>query len=131
MICSVTDVMKVLERCDVEGYNKLKDVIDRNIPIEGFQANLMYLNRGYGKSWMSYILVAQQCMEILDKHDEVTVGSRSAIINPAYYDIDISTNHRRMQTWLEAFRLFIDEYYPDMKINNLSSTSYCLTIERS
>lgn len=130
MICSVTDVMRVLERCDAKGYKNLKDVIDRNIPIEGYQANIMYLKKGYGKSHMSYILVAQKCMEILDTVPKVAVGSQHSDINPAVYDIDIGISHLHIQLWLEAFRVFIPEYYPELCINKLDSKSYCLTIER-
>ena len=130
MVCSVTDVMRVLERCDAKGYKNLKDVIDRNIPIEGYQANIMYLNRGYGKSFMSYILVAQKCMELLNTMPKVSVGSPHSDINPAAYDIDIGNIHRYMQLWCEAFRVFIIEYYPELCINELDSKSYRLSIKR-
>ena len=130
MICSVTDVMRVLERCDTKGYKNLKDVISRNIPIEGYQANIMYLNRGYGKSYMSYILVAQRCMDLLNTIPKVSVGAPHSAVNPAAYDIDIGNIHRRMQLWLEAFRVFITDYYPELCVNKLESKSYCLIIER-
>lgn len=129
MIESMSDMKKALEN-NPKQYNLLMDVISRDIPLTGFQANLMYLNRGYGKSWMSYIHVAQKCMSHLKDNKTVSVGDSRSDINPNIYDIDIRGKYQRLQHWINCFEVFAKDYYPELVKNMHKSNSMVLVFTK-
>jgi len=130
MIDTVNNVLETLKKADSREYNRLKLLVDRNVPIEGFQANLMFLRRGYGKTWMSYCLVATEIVEQLRDKEKVSVGDRDSDISISIYDTDL-ISHNRKQQWIHIFKDFINTYLSDdVFIIKNESSGKCLIFKK-
>ena len=115
------DVLEYLRTTESSNYILLKELIDRDIPIEYFQANLMYMKRGYGKTWMSYCMVASDLYQKLQTKESYPVSFESTRL-----DKDCTT-HARKQEWLRQFSEFIAKYFSDIELIRNESNATKLT----
>lgn len=117
LVNSIDQILEILKYKNPKNYKRLKEVIDRNIPIEPYQANLLFLNRGYGKTYMSFIMMAQLIQEMPKKEILLTKeGFYDYNFDPRNYDPDI-INNRLWNDWLREFKKFLEEFYPEFKIS--------------
>jgi hypothetical protein len=124
---SVVDILNILKEVDTNKYNQLKMLIDKDIPLSGFQANMIFLGRIYGKTYMSYIKASLSVIEMLKEKDKVRVGADGSDVCGFNLDPDCNT-YRRQESWIAGFTAFIEEYFPELKINQYERTSREITI---
>lgn len=108
---------------DTENYNKLKDIIDRDIPIDEFQANLITHSRGYGKTYMSYMNAAWNILQQLENRERVDITDGLAYLDPD------ATTYERKRSWMYGFIDFIEEYYPEINLKQERVNHYVATKE--
>ena len=106
------------------------NVVKRNIPYEPYQLAMMFMKgRRIGKSFMSYGLVAEECLKRLQElsyvivchnFDEVRGESPKSIIVSCNYDRDIE-GQQRFEYWMNKFQDFLEEYYPELRVDRKSS----------
>ena len=112
MIDTTQMVLDMLIKQGNPNAKKLSILMERDIPIEGYQANLMYLQRGYGKSFMSYCMAAAEAWSFLQTNDKYEIR---------YFNDPDATTIRRKQEWKELFNRFMDEYFPDLEVDRHNS----------
>jgi len=118
MCHTVQDVLKILEHLgDEKNYKRLNNIIKANIPLYGYQANLLFLKRSYGKTYMSYCLAFTQLKEALEDKDTVIIGED---ILPQDPDL-IEANSFRIQEWFKGFKEFIEQYYKSVELDIYAS----------
>lgn len=129
----LNDMDRILEILEIQGDNRLKDILSRGIKLESYQANLLFLKRGYGKTHMSYILLANDILEYLKEANTAIIGMSSDIskkhvdFNSIFYDPDI-INQNTHRSWLFGFKEFINKYYKEFNIIEESKDS--ITVEK-
>jgi len=118
----IREVLKIND--DIKGednFSKLEDILSRGIPLEPYQANMIFLGRGYGKTHMSFI---ESIMRIKDKLKSIKNNKDIYQISIGIYadndmiaggiDSDvISINMKK--AWLDGFSNFLNKYYKDLK----------------
>jgi len=106
MIDTTDEVLAILKRdpSKAKHCEMIKSIIERNIPVEGYQINMQYLNRGWGKTWMSYVEMGARMLYELKEKEEFVVEHIG--------DPDCTTHNRR-QTWLKEYQGFVDKYFSD------------------
>ena len=132
----INDMQTILEILDMQGDNRLKDTLARGIDLAPFQANLLFLKRGYGKTYMSYIEMANDILKYMNDYgkDSVIIGESTEIskkyvdFNPIYYDTDI-LNHNMLRNWLMGFEAFIKEYFKEFTIEFKDNITAIITKE--
>lgn len=133
MTLTKEDISNLIQHTDkAEAFDS---VMKRNIPYEPYQLAMMFMNsRRTGKSFMSYGLVAERCLELLKEFSYVTVcgdignvrGDEvrgvniKSIIIARYSDRDID-GYQRFEYWMNKFQDFLREYYPELRVDRRSS----------
>lgn len=121
------DISNLMQHTDkAEAFDS---VMKRNIPYEPYQLAMMFMNgRRTGKSFMSYGLVAERCLELMKEFsyvivchnfDDVRGESPKSIIVARYYDRDIES-YQRFEYWMNKFQDFLEEYYPELRVDRKS-----------
>jgi len=129
----IKNIDKILEILEIQGDNRLKDILSRGIKLEPYQANLLFLKRRYGKTFMSYTLLASDILEYLKENNTAIIGMSSTIskkhidFNSIFYDPDI-TSQNIHKSWLFGFKEFINKYYKEFNIIKESQDS--ITIKK-
>lgn len=111
---SIDEMVDHMEKIGHKNTTILKYMIAKKIPMEEFQANLMFFKRGYGKSWMSYILVYA---DMLNSNKDIFD------IRPKY-DMDANEPQRK-RTWLVQFDRFMEKYGDEFVKDKKNSTQEC------
>jgi len=95
-------------------YKDLLNFEERGIQLTPMQANLMFLNRGYGKTFMTYCeLLKENRMKEYFKIN----------IDDAERDEDSQIlRHTGKLDWLKGFIYFMKQYGKDFSIQNQKST---------
>lgn len=127
MTLTKEDISNLIQHTDkAEAFDS---VMKRNIPYEPYQLVMMFMNgRGTGKSFMSYGLVAEQCLAslkefsyiaICNNFDSVGGISPKSIIVAHYHDRD-AEGHQRFEDWIRRFKEFLSDYYPELRVDRKS-----------
>ena len=123
MIETTAEVLAVLKQTGkAEQAKFLEDVMKRDIPLHGYQANLLLLNRGYGKTHISYLRAMYVAIEDIEKHGHHLLERT--------YDQD-ANNVARRQVWFKEFAIFIGLYYQEYKIDHYNSMGTRLYITKA
>lgn len=119
------DISNLIQHTDkAEAFDS---IMKRNIPYEPYQLAMMFMNgRRIGKSFMSYGLVAERCLELLketkliqllpDYLDNRFISDKHKIVLSGY-DPDIENTFYRFQNWVRNFKGFLDTYYPELVVD--------------
>lgn len=118
------DISNLIQHTDkAEAFDS---VMRRNIPYEPYQLAMMFMNgRRIGKSFMSYGLVAERCLELLKEfsyinicldHTEVRGVNIKSILIVGSWDRDIE-GQQRFADWINRFKHFLMEYYPELRVD--------------
>lgn len=101
-------------------------IMGRNIPYEPYQLAMMFMNgRRTGKSFMSYGLVAERCLELLKEFsyihicldfNDVRGHSAKSILIAGYWDRDVK-GQQLFNDWINRFKDFLGEYYPELRVD--------------
>lgn len=131
----INDMNTILEILQMHGDNRLQETLDRGIKLEPFQANLLFLKRGYGKTYMSYIEVANGILKFMNdyKKDSAIVGDNingfeKSDFNPILYDTDI-LNKNMLRYWIQGFETFLKEYFKEFTIEYKNRYALIITKE--
>lgn len=90
-------VLTVLSMKDKKAYSEAKAIIDLGIPIEPWQINLMYLQRGYGKTFFSYSVAAVK----LVREGEISIAHGKS------RDPDAHMKAHQTSAWRNGFADFL------------------------
>jgi len=105
------EILSILEQTGHENAGKLKYILDHNIPIEDFQANLMFLQRAYGKTYMSYINKFLDLVEHFKYSTSIyTIEILKSGSNKNIKDKDLHTTQLKL-FWLRGFCDFLIGLY--------------------
>lgn len=117
----ITEIIQYTDKAEA-----FDSVMERKIPYEPYQLAIMFMNgRRMGKSFMSYGLVAERCLELLKEFsyihicldfNDVRGHNAKSIIVARYYDRDIE-GHQLFKDWINRFKDFLGEYYPELKVD--------------
>ena len=132
----INDMNTILEILQEHGDDRLQDTLNRGIKLEPFQANLLFLKRGYGKTYMSYIEMANDILQHMNDYnkDYVIIGESTEIskkhvdFNPIMYDTDI-INENMLSHWFSGFAKFIKEYFKEFTIEFKDRATAIITKE--
>ena len=101
MIESIENVGSLLRMSGSSNSEDLQMLLDHDVPITGMQANLMFLNRGYGKTFMSYCFAYIQLL----KKGEINLEQIAGMKDP-----DVGTQHSRIRNWQHGFLSFLQDH---------------------
>jgi len=128
MTLTKEDISKLIQHTDkAEAFDS---VMKRNIPYKPYQLALMFMQgRRIGKSFMSYGLVAERCLEILREFSYVRIcldfndvrgHDRRSILVAGSWDRDVE-GQQRFEGWINRFKHFLGEYYPELRVDRQSN----------
>ena len=113
---STLEIKEFLDRTDPDGLLRLESLESRGINLTPMQMRLMFLPRGYGKSFMSMC----NLMSSMDEHEEFVIsfeemrGSRLPYIIPK--EEDLNGTYQRNLDYIMKLICFINEYYSEYSI---------------
>ena len=107
-------IQEALRSPNQDGYRQLRDLLSRGIKLEAYQANLMFLGRGYGKTYMSYCLAAEECIDLLGTKELVTIGKIDSDI--LIMDVDFNTTPMTRRNWFEGFERFCKVHFSELEV---------------
>lgn len=127
MTLTKEDISNLIQHTDkAEAFDS---VMKRNIPYEPYQLAMMFMNgRRTGKSFMAYGLVAERCLELLKEfsyvhicldYNDVRGNDVRSILIAGYWDRDIE-GQQLFNDWINRFKHFLDEYYPELRVDRKS-----------
>ena len=99
--------------CEYTGKDTFKKMVDlerRGVVLTPMQANLMFVKRGYGKTFMEYCRVLAEN----STREYFTVSTKTAERDEDSHYLSI---HGKMD-WLRGFRDFMEKYGKDFKVRN-------------
>ena len=129
MVESVYDVLDVCKNTNSKMYDRLSMLMEKKIPLTGFQANLLTLNRGYGKTYVSYFKVIFNVIDMLEERDFVTVGEVGSSIYAFSFDPDCDMENRKIQ-WIYGFCNIVNKYFPELYIDKYKIRNKQVTISK-
>lgn len=127
MTLTKEDISNLIQHTDkAEAFDS---VMKRNIPYEPYQLAMMFMNgRRTGKSFMSYGLVAERCLELLNgfsyvpiclDYNDVRGSDVRSILIASSWDRDVK-GQQRFEDWINRFKHFLEEYYPELRVDRKS-----------
>ena len=112
---------EILLNNDPDGYEEYKNLLKRGIKLTAMQMNLMFLNRAYGKTFMSYcalMIGAKNKEEFTIDFDSENKISNEDNLTSHCLDPDLK-KHNKMENklhYLDGLCEFVCEYYPEYTI---------------
>ncbi len=122
---TIQDIKRLLSEQPTEQNLKnlqaLRDLEMRGVRLTPTQANLMFFGRRYGKTFMSYCLIAETMREMFNYQSVVLVGFAvwsEHHINPKNYDPDlIKYDHViNKKIWMDGFLDFLAKHFPEFEV---------------
>ncbi len=122
---TIQDIKRLLASQPIEqnlrSLQRLQDLENRGVRLTPIQANLMFFNRSYGKTFMSYCMIAETMREMFNCQLMVLVGFNvwsEHHINPKNYDPDlIKYDHEiNKKIWMNGFLDFLAKHFPEFEV---------------
>jgi hypothetical protein len=113
---TINEIREILERTDEDALARLDSLVNRGIELTPMQLRLMFLPRGYGKTFMSMC----NLMTSMEEHEEFMV-SFNELINtriPSIIpeDIDLNGSVIKNKDYIMNLINFVNKYYPEYSI---------------